>query len=516
MKKKLLLAMMFLAVCAVTASASVQNIKISGNLDTTFVHRDNFDLGATNGNHDEAQDNIIAQTRLKVDADLTDQVSATVQLINERAWGDNFQTTTTTATGGAIVFTDSGENQVDINLAYVTLREMLYSPLTVKVGRQQWAYGNSFIFDATGTNNVAPSESGIDQIAADMTNQTALDAIRLIFDYKPLTIELMYSKITDNYLVAADSDNGADIDLFGINNTYDIGDKFNSLVEAYFFYKLDKSNNPLPGRLGIAGNTDASENDTIYLPGLRLSTNPIEGLNLQGEFAWQGGTKFIQTTTTDKPNMMRRNAFAGQFIANYQLPVLKDYSPTVGYVYTYVSGDKNPDDAQSNYATTGGNPASTETWTAWDPFFEAQAGGKIYNTLFDLTNAHIQMVSVSAKPITDVTATATWTGIWLAKQLKNPSDAAVDLCPDTDPDGVHNSTQCQTLTIRQPDGTTEAPLVSPEPNGVGQEVDLSLTYDYTEDVKIGTNVGWFIPGNVFRQDNEETAKQALVNVSVAF
>ena len=121
MRKSILVAVVLMvALVAVPAFASVQNVKVSGSIDTTYLFRDNFDLGA-DVIGDEQQSLFITQTTLQVDADLTDQVSATVALINERAWDQ--------AEGTA------DDTDVDLNLAYVTLREMLYSPLTVVVGR---------------------------------------------------------------------------------------------------------------------------------------------------------------------------------------------------------------------------------------------------------------------------------------------------------------------------------------------------------------------------------------------
>ena len=46
MRKSILLAVVLMvALVAVPASASVQNVKISGSIDSTFLFRDNFDLG---------------------------------------------------------------------------------------------------------------------------------------------------------------------------------------------------------------------------------------------------------------------------------------------------------------------------------------------------------------------------------------------------------------------------------------------------------------------------------------
>ena len=75
------------------------------------------------------------------------------------------------------------------------------------------------------------------------------------------------------------------------------------------------------------------------------------------------------------------------------------------------------------------------------------------------------------------------------------------------------------MTLQQPDGTTQGILTKEDQDFLGKEIDLDLTYDYTEDVQIGTSLGFFFPGTVFAEsgDNAVTgAKQILVNLNVAF
>lgn len=478
MRKQLLLALLMVAAFAVPSFASVQNIKISGDVDSTYLYRHNFDLGRgdtdTNAvSNDRMQSNFFTQTRLRADADLSDNVSATVGLINERSWAQD----NTNVNDG-----------IDINLAFVTLREMLYSPLTVVVGRQVFSYGNSLIVDATGTNNVGPAASGITGVAQDLTKQTAMDAVRAILNYDPLKVEILYSKVSTGTATGAPDLAQDDVDLYGVNTTYNLGDDMQSVVEAYFFAKVDQSVKRV-----TAGTYDGPKNDTIYVPGLRASTNILDGLNIQGEFAWQRGNKVGTTTSSsDVPNQ-KREAYAAQFISNYSIPVAEEYKPNAQYVYTWVSGDSNPTDSY------GAERVSTNRWTAWDPFFENQGGGRIYNAIFDLTNMHIHAVSLSAKPMEDVTVKGTWSGLWLDKELE---------C---------NGGTCDSITLRQPDAATAVSASGKaSESGLGNEFDVEVMYDYTEDVQFGVNLGWFNPGKVFTSLNDDLASQAIVHGNVAF
>ncbi len=443
------------ALSAVPAFASVQNVKISGWTDNTYIYRNNFNLGskagiAPNRVQDE-QSLFINQTGLQVDADLTDQVFVTIALITERGW--NADNTTSSS-------------DVDLHLAYVTLKEMLYSPLTLVVGRQTFSYGNGLVFDATGANNLAPGDSGINGIAQDLTKQTAIDAIRAIFDYNPLTVEVFYSKIDQNTVSLSDLDD--DIDLWGVNANYQLGDDMDSVVEAYFYKSRNKEDND---------NVTGAQTDYIKVTGVRASTNPLENLNIQFEMAHQGGRKRLSSTTNAN---RKRSAWAFQGIVNYQIPALEEYKPVAQYIFTKVTGEED-------------NSTSQTDWTGWDPFFEAQGGGHIYNSLFDLTNMEIHSLYLMAEPMEDVTARLGITSLWNERNTKFGSKS-----------------------IRQPDGTTLSLATNNNSGHIGKEFNFDLSYDYTEDVQIGASVGWFLPGSIWESENDSSAKQVLVNMNVAF
>lgn len=442
------------ALTAVPAFASVQNVKISGWTDNTYIGRSNFDLGCTNGGGclaNEEQSLFINQTGLQVDADLTDQVFVTIALIGERGWG---------ADGGS----SSSSSEVDLHLAYVTLKEMLYSPLTLVIGRQTFSFGNGLVFDATGANNVAPGDSGIRGIAQDLTKQTAIDAIRAIFDYNPLTVTVFYSKIDQNTVGLSDIDD--DADLWGVNANYQLGDDMDSLVEAYFYKYRDQSSN----------NTAGAQTEYTKVTGIRGSTNPLENLNVQLELAHQGGRKHISSAADSRA----RSAWALQGIVNYQIPMLEEYRPVAQYIFTKVTGDTDNATSQTDY-------------TGWDPFFEAQGGGHIYNALFDLTNMEIHSIYLTAEPMEDVTARLGVTSLW-----------------------AERNTKFGTKSIRNPDGRTLTLATNNNSGHIGKEFNFDLSYDYTEDVQIGASLGYFLAGSIWDKANDSSAKQVLVNMNVAF
>ncbi len=474
--KKVLAVLVMAILASVPAFAAVQNVKVSGDIDSTYINRQHFNLGTkslTSPSMEAGlidQNEFITQTRLRIDADLSDNVSTTVGLINERDWNAE------SGSGGQAT-------EVDLYLAYVTLREMLYSPLTVTVGRQVFAYGNGLILGDGGVNNAATGPLG--SVAADLTKRTAYDGIKAVLDYKPLTLDLIYFRNNNNstpggtYHAAGDNN-----DVYGVNANYQLGDAMSTVVEGYFFSRINRNNN-----------ATVTESDTLYVPGLRVSTNPVQGLNTQAELAWQlGKLGTAPDSSSGTDDNIRRQAFAAQFLANYSLPVYEQYKPVVNASYTYVSGDKNGDVARPTVAAN-----SREEYTAWDPLNEAQGSGTIYNTLFNLTNMQIFSAGISAKPVEDVTASFTWSGLWAAKRFAGQNS----------------------LVFLQPDGSQGSPTATVVPatttsKQIGNEYDVNLNYAYTEDVTLGLSLGWFVPGNTFTGANDNTASQALAHVLVNF
>ncbi|MFH1359414.1 MAG: alginate export family protein [Candidatus Omnitrophota bacterium] len=469
MSRRILLALALVAFMALPASAAVQNVKVSGSIDSTWLVRDNFDLGKETG-HDFYQNLLITQSILRIDADLTDNVSAVIQLINEREWGDEDET----ATSGA-----PNTTEVDIDLAYVTLREMLYSPLTVIIGRQILRYGNAFIIGDIKTNNATAGRLSV--VADDLSKRKAFDAVRAILDYDPLTVDLIAARVDENSTLGRINKN--DVNLFGINTNWKLQDERNSDVEAYFFAKIDRS---------VENNVSGAAADTVYTPGLRVASNPIDNLYTSAEIAWQFGNKTHAAATTS-PDNLRRDAMGLQLISSYAIPLeaVAKYSPVFSSSYTLVTGDSNPTDLR--HVSQG----SRNVYTAWDPMFEDQGGGTIYNSIMDLSNCQVYNSALQFVPFEDITAKLSYTTLYLDKEFDNAAGTS-------------------TWARTSPDGVGQTYNINVEEDHLGYEVDVDLMYDYTEDVQIGFSAGWFVPGDVFHESNDEVAKQFLTNVNVNF
>jgi len=155
-------------------------------------------------------------------------------------------------------------------------------------------------------------------------------------------------------------------------------------------------------------------------------------------------------------------------------------------VYSYFSGDSDP----ANQGST-----SEKDYFAWDPMFENQTAGRIINALFPQWNAHNVDLMLTLKPdfLEDVTLRADWVYLALAK-AQSP---AVNALANDYNAALGYSANKKTL---------------------GQEIDLTLAYDYTEDVQFGLCVDWFMPGRAISTQSaqNEVANEVIASCKVEF
>lgn len=455
----MVLTLAFVLGISFAAYAEVQNIKVSGDMEFSGIVRSNFQLNP-GSNYQAAlttpigghQSFLLSQIRARIDADLTDNVSAVLRLINESVWGQEFV---------------DNDSEIGVDLAYVTLKEFLYSPVTLTVGRQELHFGNEMIIGDVDTNRVAQGWI----YAGDLSKRKAFDAIRLTLDYDPLVIDAVYAKISEGGVLFSPSmtiTEDDDVDLMGINGRYDFGPVIGtkSLIgEAYWWTQ----------RTGHKAFTLEKKDDYIHTIGARVEAVPINDMKLYLESAMQLG-KIVWTDTraqyvsvgSNNEMAATRDAWALETGFTYTFSKMK-YTPTIAGLYAYFSGDA---DSWGPYQGSHG----------WNPMYENQTYGHIANALFVQTNSHICGAIVAAKPLEDITAKLEYYNYWLAKNPSPPTDAAA-VWPG------YYWANGQWMQMK-------------DSSHLGQELDFTLTYDYTEDVQFKLLTGMFFTGNSFASSTE--------------
>ncbi len=507
----LVLALAFVVGISCTAFAEVQNVKVSGDITVMGVGRANLDLAkdtgsgtgitqAMNSNWADKNADALSITRIRVDADLTDNVTATVRLLDERPWnGDGGNTGTRPnaniglnvgQTAGTSIGTGAwtgGSTHVDVDLAYVTMKEFLYSPLTLKIGRQELRFGNAFIIGDPDTNiySVATSLS-----EGDLSARKSFDAVRMTLDYNPLVVDGIWAKVEEGR-----SNLNDDVTLMGLNASYDMGR--NTVVEGYFFSKIKGSQAAAVYNLDLSRTMNASElaigknkADKVNTIGLRVVNKSVKNLTVDAQGAYQFGTynpKFDPNARMESTpgtgggegvaaKTSSRSAFAFQVEAAYDLKDISTqvakYSPVVSANYTYLSG-ANRDKTGDKY------------YKGWDPMFEDQTYGHLMNAIMAQTNMHRVALSGKAKLTDDIGLKLDYVTALFAKRYPEGRLAVLSGIADT--------------------ATTARVFRMGKDRFIGQEIDATLTYDYTEDVQFALMGGVFMPGDSINDGYNTTA-----------
>ncbi len=441
MKKFLIiiLALAFAVGLTCAAYAEVQNVKVSGDITAIGFGRDlhlNKNTAITGKNS-----GIASIARVKVSADLTDNVSTTVRLLNERYWGTENAT--------------SGDTEVDIDLAYATLKEFFYSPLSITVGRQELHMGSEMVVGDPDTNNMVNALSGfanttnattgkIDNGDPDFSVRKAFDAVRATLNYDPLVVEGIASRVNESTNSKVLNDK---TDLYGIDANYKLGRK-NTNLEGYWYRKVT----------GRKATTSNNKKDLVDTFGGRIVSEPIDNLTISVEGAYQGG---VYNSYVVNQKVAKRSAWATELGASYLFKKVK-YTPLAMVGYANFSGSR------TNFNNT--IPDNSKIYTGWDPMYENQKYGDIANAQFNQTNVQLFTAAGTVKPLDDLSLKGEYYAYWWNKVYA---------------DGEWIS------TVRGDRVRMQSKKFA------GQEIDLTATYDYTEDVQFGLLYGIFLPGSAF-------------------
>jgi hypothetical protein len=468
MSKKLLIGVAVLSLAFIGSSfAAVENIKVSGDITAQALTRD-LSLEEETVSAD-GDDFIFSQIRLRFDADLTENVSATIGLINERLWGDEMTAT-------------DGNSDLALDLASVELKEFLYQPLNLTVGRQPLRYGSGLIVgdpdtnqgaDAANTNDVTPIAFG------DLSLRKSFDAVKAVLDYSPYAIDVIYAKVDEG----ASVNQNDDIVLAGANVVY-MWDSYNGLTEGYFFLSDNER----------ANDTEAvpePNQSKTYVVGLRSQLDPNDHLTVSIESAFQFGDSYNAGTIVESASDSRyakRKAWAALTSAEYRF--LNNYNAKIGGGYTFLSGDN---------VNSNGNEG-------WDPMYEDTTCGEIINHMFAASNCHLVNLNGSYMPREDMTLGLNYCKALLAEKLPdltssaegNPTAYSATYSPNYGPASGN------TYNIDNDEIT------------IGDEIDAYAIYDYTEDVQLKLTSAFFLPGDLFNEDNDELAYSIRGGLSVSF
>jgi len=213
---KILVAVL-IAGMTIPAFAAVQNIMVGGDMDVKGLYRKSFDF---DGDSDSFTFTYMG-TRVWVKAELADNITAMVRLINERDFGNDYLREI--------------EGSIILDLAYVKVADIMAAGLDLTVGRQEIQLGEGLVL---GSRYRAIDYIGADigTAALDYGKQKAFDAVRFdyIFPMADVTVTGLKAKIIETYGdIAGIGLPIEDIDLYALAMKYN-GEIFN--LEPYVVY----------------------------------------------------------------------------------------------------------------------------------------------------------------------------------------------------------------------------------------------------------------------------------------
>lgn len=155
-----------------------------------------------------------SSVKLNFKADFTNDVSAFVEFYDWYVFGESFRSNYLTGADTR----GEGLDKIQLNQAYVEMRQVFGSPLTLRVGRQELLFGNGWLL----SNMLTPSQ------------YLSHDAVRLTYSDADWTVDAFLSKMNESMEFLDEQ-----INLYGIYGTYK-GFK-PAALSAYWLYLRDNT-----------------------------------------------------------------------------------------------------------------------------------------------------------------------------------------------------------------------------------------------------------------------------------
>ncbi|MCM8771777.1 MAG: alginate export family protein [Candidatus Omnitrophica bacterium] len=311
MKSLLKILIAVFAVCLIApAFSAVENVKVGGDIAVYGVLRGDFE--GTENLH-----GVATIARVYVSADLSENVSTMVRFINERVWGSKY------FEDDDMYYPDwIGRGDIQLDLGYIKVKDLLTPGLTLTVGRQEIEFGEGLVIGSRYVANPSYPSYGF-WAFSDLGLQKAFDAVRLDYTIEPVSLTLIYSKILETYY-------GTDYEsnLYGMDIGFKLADVVN--VDVYYAGVDDIIIiNDLFGDLGI-----------LHTGGIRIVSGipGVPGLSLKAEWAKQFGKD---------ENGYSFKGWALLAGIKYEIPA--NMNPVIKLNYNRFSGDDEDTDAYENW-----------------------------------------------------------------------------------------------------------------------------------------------------------------------
>jgi len=482
--------------------ASVKNLSIKTGWSPRHIYTENYDLrdnnsasvvpaggvvpnddpanggAASSAFSDDGADWWMSVVQIEVAADLTDNVSVVVNLFNQRDWNaheweESCSSDLSGVSGGGCSGASNVSEEFDIgvDLAYVQMKEIFYAPLTITIGRQDIEFGRGLVF---GNFQIQDPQSGI--IADEYSAVTSFDAFRATLDFEPWTVDFVVTNPAQGGGIPAQGDpNDEDDRYFWFANVNYQFSEYNAEWEGYFGLDHDRASNSAEAAEFVYSNAA----EKTYVIGTRAQFDPVENLTVGAEVAYQWGDFYGGTNTVANPEV-DRDAWMGNIFGAYTWNE-NEYTPWFGLEFVHFSGDE---------IGSGENEG-------WNGLFRSPTYGLIRDYLDVIYATALTSDSTSIGGAAGPVGGTNHEHFSVSGGLSPMDDLSIDL--------IYYWFWMDEDTFVGVGGLS--PDRQKLSDDVGNELDVNLTYAYTEDVTFGLTLGWFMPGDVYDDYRPGTTRQ---------
>lgn len=379
-------------------------------------------------------------TRLSVEADFSEDVSTYIEFDHVDVWGSAFRANYLTGLDTA------GTGTVNLYQAYIETSETFGRPLSLRIGRQELRLGSEWL---SGGNDDGPAPAwGL-----------SFDGIRATYGFENITVDAWAMKLVED----ASGESDGDMNFYGVYGSYTGLE--NVTLDAYWMFLRDGSSlNDTESSVLLEGLEDFFDVDdysptTLHTVGLRTSAL-LGRWDLEAEAAYQFGD------ASHVGSLFRPLAYGddGAEYDNLGVNLQVGYSieapwePRVYLAFAWLEGEDNREITALDRIESLINPFYTrEASVSFNRLFSNWSYSGVLDGT-DLSNAYIFHTGVNLLP-TEKIEVAFDLGYYLADE-----------------------------TFDRPRFFLFPYWTENTDDELGFEFDLSMTYNYSEDLYI--SVGW--------------------------
>jgi hypothetical protein len=413
------------------------------------------------------------RTRLNVNADFTDEVSAFIELDSYDWWGEDFQSDYVTGAD----FNDASNTDVEVYQAYIQAEEMWGIPLRARIGRQELSFGSEWL---VGTNDTNSFFTGL-----------SFDGVRLTYATDMFSVDAWAAKLAEFGALEED----ADTDFYGVYGSYTGLEDIS--IDAYWMlvrdaFSLNDTNNVwLPEYIENWLGIDNYDPTYLHTVGLR-GAGTIGAFDFEAEAAYQFGDADVVGNSFRPIGFTYADDdsdFDGNWAANAEVGYTFDmnYQPRVFLGGAYFTGEDNRDVTLLEWLNPFDMP---EASVSFNRLFSNWEYSQFLDLFGDMSNFWVVRGGVSAQPTESVTV--------LLKASYFAADEAFDA-----------PRHIKVGRYRVPVNPLWSFWNEENDDSLGIEAELSATYNYSEDLAF--EAGW---AHLFVDDGLEegsfTSRNALV------